>query len=831
MVINLLLSTGRLVSYAPVFDTYTLHTMTDRTRLINVLATVNLASAGNLAGLQNIIASDSSLLASPRSPLSAYSLILYFLPEAIPFKEYADFIHKCLNGSLIADGDLPDTEQLNALDDRVLSQRTSLVATYVSNKTANYGWVTSSAPSPHSEFLDDWIKARIRLVDSCTGLVDDTTPLFNISETADSDLFTWQYGIAQVISQFRNFYYTQSEWRSLQDFEALSPRVAVQLLLEFTSVETVVRDVNTLVVPYLTYKSAADNDYSALWEWVGQTASLNEEDPPAHLLLLLQLVEAGGISLPSDQAHFRFIRSVLAYMYAYPIAHYTDKTYAHFSELQKYLGDFELDSDTPDYKVPDDINESDLFLFDTLLTSKLTTPTLYSLELFDKFTSSAALLAGQVPDISLIEVVVTSLYGSEQDQIALARKYIFNDQDSWKTLDTAQWARVRDNLRWLKNKTKVLSKVPDTWIDETLLVSTLSCGRFDFVKTYFVDVRRTAVPTNTMTKHLLDAFYENYDMAASCSTARGTLKNAAACLNLLEEKHSKRKLPSEVSRASRLLTATNELSIYTLTMTPGVPLHPVELRIQTKDPLSIIHRVLELNAKSYQDLTKLQGIANNLIYGILGKDLLHTDLKVRGMCIEAALVDSNFEQAYLFTEALRQQAASTDEEVQQLTWTTCYQVGKFVSPYWDDMDASTAALVLEKQLELLTHTLATAPRENITSVLVAWKRIETELSELVEASNGPPVTSNTNTTTTTSGVRAVNEQKDTLKSAGSRFARAIQSSANATFGTIDPLGTAGADHTSNSSSSHEELQNSRKRDQLSGLLVSGLGWAIGANPK
>lgn len=822
--------------------------MTDRTQLIHFLASVSAASTGDLAGFQSIVAACPSLLESPRSPSSAFSVLLYFLPEAIPFKIYADLVHILVTGDVTKQGSLPDMESYELLSDDVLTQRAQKVSTYIASKTKPYGW-TAEGPS----YIEDWIKARVRLVDACTGLVSDSQPLFNTADTASSDLFTWQYGIVQVLVHFRSFYHTHTEWLTLERFEAMSPRTAVQLLLQFTSVDTVVRDINTLVVPFLTYKTAAEHDYSALWEWVGQTSSVNELDPPAHLALLLQLVEEGGISLPSDQAHFKFVRAVLAYAYTYPQQHYTSITYAQFADLQKYMGDFELDTDTPDYLIPDDVKETDLFLFDTLMTSNLTTPTLYSLSLFDKFKSAAALLASQIPNMTVIEVVVTSLFGSEQDQIALARKYIFgdhNDDIAWKSLDNAQWGKLRDNIRWLKTKSLVLAKVPDTWIEETLLVSTLSCARFDFVKTHYITVRKTALSTNVITKHLLDAFYENYDMATNCSAARGSLKNAAACLALLEEKHSKRQMPSAVSRASKLITATDALSIYSLTLTPGVPLHPVELRVQKKDPLSIIHRVLELNPKAYHDLTKLQTIATDLVYGIVGEALPHTDIKVRAMCIDAALVDSNFEQAYTYTDVLREQASAistkqdVDEDLQQLIWTTCYQVGKFVSPDWDDTDSKQAAVLLEKQLELLSHTLAVAPRENLSSILSVWQRIESELAEVTVTSAASVETGPASTTASIgSGTVPEGRKRDALKSAGSRFARAIQSSATATFG-----GSSGSSRSNSREPAAAGITNvsgvepgrtghvgaseeMRKRDQLSGLLVSGLGWAIGANPR
>lgn len=789
--------------------------MASRTQQINFLAAVSLASSGDVSGFQNIVAYDGSLLDSPQRPQSAFSILLYFLPEAIPFSEYTNLLRRMVSKDFNEVTTAPTiTSAFSDLTDEILTHRAGKLADYITSKVQRYGWLNSSEGS----YIDDWIKARVRLVDTVTGLAQDTSPLFSISDHSENDLFIWQHGIVQVVTSFRSIYHNQAQWISLASLEELTPRLAVQLLLQFTTVETVVRDVNTLVVPYLTYKCSHDNDYSALWEWIGQSTNIYDEDPPAHLLLLVKLVEAGGIRLPTEQANFDFIRAILAFLYTFPSEHYTPTTYLHFGEIQKDLGDFELDIETPDYKVPEEVVETDLYSFGSLQKSNLTSPTLYSLSLLNKFVSSGALLALHIPHISLIEVVVTSLFGSEEDQTALARKYIFSKEDSWRVLDSTQWSRIRDNIRWLKTKSKVLSKVPDSWIDETLLVSTLKSGRFDFVQSNFVDARRTAVSTDNLTKHLLDAFYENYDKATNCSTSRGSLKNAAACIKLLETKHAtKSKVPSVVSRASRLLSATNELSVYALTLTPDVVLHPVELRCQTKDPLIIIHRILELNSKAYHDLEKLQAISTDIVYGILGKDLPHTDLKVIAMCIDAALVDSNFDQACKYTEILRELPVPQDDEAQQIVWTACYQVGKFVSPYWDDSDVKLVTTVYERQLELLGHTLATAPRENLSPILNAWKRVEAQIADAQQFGD--------------TSLSDSNPQLDAIKATTSRFARAIQSSAAATFSNTDLNMPAVMPDPNSHSSSNQELHNSRKRDQLSGLLVSGLGWAIGANPR
>lgn len=700
----------------------------------------------------------------------------------------------------------PDYSHFKRLSDEELTKHFLATTNYLEQKTTPLGW---GSDAMSAFYINDWVKARIRLVDSYTGLTTPPDLLLNLVDITEKDIIDWQYSVLHVLTTFRHSYAGKTAWISLQEFESFSPNDAVFFLLQFASIDNIVTDVNNLIVPYLSSKK----DQSSLWDWIGDESSVPEE----RLSLLLELVKNDGIFTPPNPGYFGFIRAVLSFLYSFPQNHYTSDIFKQLTLVEYYFGNFELDTESPDYKLPDDIAEQDLYSYNTLLTSQLTNPSLFSLKTFYNYAQSAEMLFSNIPEITLIELVVTSLYGTDQDQIALARKYIFgsnNDDDfgdeKWKHYDSKQWTKVRDNLLWLKNKSLVLNKVPSAWIDETLLISTLASGQFDFVEARFINVRRSAISSSVVTTHLLDAFYENYDKATSCSISRGGMKKAARCLELLQMKYANKSIPSPVERAEKLFSGTNALSDYSLTLTPGVPLHPIELRVQSKDPLVIIHRLLELNPKLYLELSFLQDISKDLYYGITGNkgDIEEIDTRVRAMSIDAALADSNFEQAYIYTQKL-QESFKEFPSKNQLAWTTCYQVGKFVSPEWD---GTAPESVLSKQLELLSFTLTYAPKENLPSILKVWERVESQFNE------ERPVKQR---------ARQQQTSTDILASASSRFARAIQSSASTTFGS----GRNNGPNQESEFDDGEDHATSRKRDQISNLLVSGLGWAIGANPR
>lgn len=779
----------------------------DREYQASFLALIEFATSVRFDDIELLIASMPQLLQSPTSSASAFTALLYFLPESTPLADYVDLIKKLLDGQFQTNLPVPDYSHFDRFSDEELAQHFQAATRYLTQKTTPLGWGSSSASTP---FINDWVKARIRLVDNYTGLPTPPDLLLGLVDTTDQSIIDWQYSILHVLMAFRRSYAGQTAWISLQEFESLSPHNAVKLLLQFASTDNIVTDVNNLIVPYLNNKE----DQSPLWDWIGDESSVPEE----RLSLLLELVKADGVFIPPNPGYFGFIRAVLAFLYSFPQNHYTTEIFKELTLVEHYFGNFELDAEPSDTKFPENIAETDLYSYTTLLKSQLTLPTLSSLNTFHNYAHSAEILFSNIPDITLIEVVVTSLYGSDQDQIALARKYIFgsnNDDEfgdeKWKHYDSKQWTKVRDNLLWLKNKSHVLSKVPSAWVDETLLISTLASGQFDFVEARFINVRRAAASSSVVTTHLLDAFYENYDKATSCSTSRGGLKKAAKCLELLQEKYAnKNPLPSPIERAAKLLSSTDALSKYSLTLTPGVPLHPVELRVQSKDPLVIIHRLLELNPKLYHELDFLQDISKDLYYGITGNkaDDGEINTRVRAMCIDVALANSDFEQAYNYTKELQDYVKQSSSH-NQLPWTTCYQVGKFVSPEWD---GNTPESVLSKQLELLSFTLTYAPKENLPSILKVWERVESQLNE-----ERPAERRN----------HQQHSSTDILTSASSRFARAIQSSASTTFGS----GGSGGSNQAPELGHDEDHTNSRKRDQISNLLVSGLGWAIGANPR
>lgn len=266
---------------------------------------------------------------------------------------------------------------------------------------------------------------------------------------------------------------------------------------------------------------------------------------------------------------------------------------------------------------------------------------------------------------------------------------------------------------------------------------------------------------------VIKTFDHFFDSASNGNKTRGRMKDATACLDLLSSSSSE-----PVERRRSLLFAVNELSNFSLNFTAGVPVTPRDVR-SYPDPVGLISRVLELNPSLYKSLDRLTDIATSLVHGTSSEDLYVDEdpvpVRIEALCVQSALVAGDFNTAFQYAMDLSTLQNSS------VAWTACFQVGKYISPNWETSHPPYS--ILQKQLDMLSRTLVICPQDSISTVLSAWKRSELLLDD---ASESP-----------TPVVRA-----------------------------------------SDVAFSNNPLENAsgapRKRDQISNLLVSSLGWAIGA---
>lgn len=270
---------------------------------------------------------------------------------------------------------------------------------------------------------------------------------------------------------------------------------------------------------------------------------------------------------------------------------------------------------------------------------------------------------------------------------------------------------------------------------------------------------------------------EAYDGASNGNKTRGGVKKAnemyvvrQACEFFLTS-YSIATFRSQFPQSKKfaaiaaLISATHALSFYSLTLQHGVPFQPVNIRV-SKDPIDLISKVLEQNARSYAKLDDLVGIAENLAsagleHGILtgedGDDQTKPDTKdlrkdaarrVTFMAVEAALREDDFETAYSYivsrltpssaelnappqkghnrnisTSSTLSRAQPIDDDI---SWRAAYLAGR----YRPSTASPPTLRRLEQRTELLSLALLLAPANALTDILSAWRRCEEETSAL-----------------------------------------------------------------------------------------------------
>lgn len=202
-----------------------------------------------------------------------------------------------------------------------------------------------------------------------------------------------------------------------------------------------------------------------------------------------------------------------------------------------------------------------------------------------------------------------------------------------------------------------------------------------------------------------------------------------------------------LTRASRLLNATHALSFYSLTLTPGVPLLPVQIRINS-DPLSLLGRLLDQNSSLYLQQDKLVPLAKDLYFGTAPTKPRSTieerneeeevERRVLGMCIETALAEDDFDTAYSLTKSRLKTPEGNSylhkngavDQHDESAWKACFQAGRYRShrpPRRED----DALKRLEMQMELLAEALRSCPAVACNQVLSEWMRKEEEMASLL----------------------------------------------------------------------------------------------------
>lgn len=385
-------------------------------------------------------------------------------------------------------------------------------------------------------------------------------------------------------------------------------------------------------------------------------------------------------------------------------------------------------------------------------------------------------------------------------------------------LDTKNWDVILDAALIYANCFILDKEDKKSQIDELTITHFLRCKLFDEVSHIYFE-KGMSVSSEKFFGLVYAYLWTSIKGASNLNDNIGKLLEAKKCIKLLQEciktsavsEENKR----ELAKVQHLLDAFSKLKHFRIVLVKGEPATPNSLILKycqisngerfdlmsENSPIGLIGLILEQNTKSYLAFEKLFKVLNDLLLFCEFQFSNHNFYfnKLKTLCIESALVDDNFKFAYeASTELLDHLITNSSMDIND-TWLTFYQVGKYVSPSWfsdECQDKSQRVQVLIKQRDLISKTIKyIQPHPNAIDnsrlMLGQFMKLNAEIESwyLNECEN--PSYNN-------------RSSKDIISENTTNLANEII-----------------ADATSTTAQASEKLSN---------LFVSGLGWAIGANP-
>lgn len=209
-----------------------------------------------------------------------------------------------------------------------------------------------------------------------------------------------------------------------------------------------------------------------------------------------------------------------------------------------------------------------------------------------------------------------------------------------------------------------------------------------------------------------------------------------------------------------MIAATHALSFYSLTLQHGVPFQPVSIRVH-HDPLSLVEKVLDQNAKSYTKLDDLLSIGRNLVNAglptnspptetqdqtsqeLLSQEdaLITAERRITSLAISSALTSNDFGTAYsyILTRLTPPSLLSTSSPLlttpsvpDDISWRAVYNAGRY-RPTTPNTSTSLQSQIshLSQRMELLSLALILVPSPDpLPEILGAWRRCDEEITSL-----------------------------------------------------------------------------------------------------
>lgn len=622
-----------------------------------------------------------------------------------------------------------------------------------------------------ANFVIEFAK-RLETLSGAAGPPADFVEQF-IEEDPDLRLWYETYLVPVVRLQYE-FYPDVEDVIGVRDIEGISGANGVKTLLQYAekqhSATAVARDLDRVVGPWVRGGSRAKRrkidkplgdvvDTEASWESVNNwllSSSLADFDVSAKAY-----VEWGGPEELGNEIVARFAQTGLAIIYGCSQASIESQTISR-QILNKVTSITRLDHPNLSISEPDislsstferDLEETDLMSNSLLRRSnRFTKATESTVQLLIGLLCTADILLDLGLPWTICDLARACIFGSERRHKDEFRRLL--RQIPRQTRKEIDWHSVRRQLLWLRSWTHgqqsdleqhqpaFLSRLSLTYVETQVLDALLRAAQYNVVKNVYLNTSSPPLSVAEVENRVVAAILEAYDNSSNGNRDRGGMKRASEILKAFQPNFQQ---SSSLSDIDYLIRATHSLSFYQLTLQHGVPFKPVAIRVQ-KDPLTLVGKVLEQDAKAYTKLDDLLEIGRNLTRAHLpsrtnlGADsdpldlrLFDAEHKITYLAVMAALAANDFDTAYAYiTTRLSNSTAqaSTSGFTDDTSWRAAYAAGKH-RPSSSPKSLAARINSLAQRMELLSRALLLAPAgEALSGILATWRRYEEEMDAL-----------------------------------------------------------------------------------------------------
>ncbi|KAK6329895.1 hypothetical protein TWF718_003322 [Orbilia javanica] len=729
--------------------------------------------------------------------------------------------------------------------------------------------------------LMEFVRERARVIDRETGDLRLVRELVEgVGDVDDGGLVReWGFGVLGVVERLV-FTAVEGVTVGLQEFEELEAGEAVRIILDRMVRDGDVGDGMGVLGDYISYKKGGKRVWGYVYDWMAQQ----------EFVVLWRIVKgwSGPVEGGEGEGYFKMVMmrcyssggqgssgagDLVGWMLevVYKIAGMVgvDMNNVKSQEVEKFVERY-LGSVGAGGGHEWDIGE-------------LVVPTAPGLKLLEQLITSVRMFGVFPLGLTVKEVMRMRFWGSKGDQLGLLKRGLgVNHVNGGKGRNENWYRDVRGACEYLRDTSRVIGRLEAGEVEVEILKDMLAAGKFMAVTTTYVTPKgRALLPPEVVEKAVIHAVGDFYDNATNGNRMRGGVKNASNALAILFPTHSN-SVP--LRRLSKLIEATHSLSEYSLTLTPGVPLKPVQIRL-FPDPVELISRVLQSNPKAYLQLNSLVKIAQDLVYGVSkphhdeeegnnGGEMTREEVaavkrRVVGMCVEAALAEDDFETAFSYVvnklvpgyQTLRRSGTKTTTTAftghnADTAWQAALQAGRYRSPTMlaESMEGVATTKGIEqvtKRMEVLSQALVICPGEAVMDVLRTWKDCEDELERLLELEIqeerihagklgewvGSTIDMSKRAASGGGLLKAPMSLLGAASSAGGRMVKGLGSTAfplRSVSRQSEDMGSqrGSGEFERGGWTVGEDGERVRKRDVISGMvtsgLASGLGWMLGA---